>query len=79
MALHKLWLADKPERNANKRSKDRAQGEMLLDAVHEHMSIAYPLDVEFVMDLPEELQTYFDRWASTRQFIPENTARRSLR
>ena len=27
MALHKLWLADKPERNANKRSKDRAQGE----------------------------------------------------
>ena len=25
MALHKMWLADKPERNANKRNKDRCR------------------------------------------------------
>jgi hypothetical protein len=30
MALHKLWLADKPQRKASKREKDRRQGEVLL-------------------------------------------------
>ena len=70
MALHKMWLANKPERNANKRDKDRSQGEILLDAVKDRMQIAYPLNIDFVLELPEELRTYFDAWASSRQFIP---------
>ena len=32
MALHKLWLAKKPERNPAKKPKDQRQGEVLLDA-----------------------------------------------
>lgn len=70
MALHKLWLARKPERSATKRPKDRAQGELLLDAARERMAIAYPLDVDFVLSLPEELRALFDAWASSRGHVP---------
>ena len=69
-ALHKLWLAEKPERDAKKRPKDLAQGNLLLDAVSRNMRIAYPLDTDFVLDLPEELRPHFDRWASVRGFVP---------
>jgi hypothetical protein len=64
MASHKLWLADKPERNPNKRDKDRAQGNVLLDAVREYMQVSYPLDTDFVLDLPDELLPYFNGWAA---------------
>jgi hypothetical protein len=70
MALHKLWLADKPERKASKREKDRRQGEVLLDATRFFLSNSHPIDVAFVLDLPEELRTHFDAWASTRAFVP---------
>ena len=40
MALHKLWLAEKPERNAAKRPKDRRQGDVLLKAVASAMEAA---------------------------------------
>lgn len=71
MALHKLWLAAKPERNAAKRPKDRAQGELLLDAVRGRMAVAFPLDVDFVLSLPGELRELFDAWASSREHVPE--------
>ncbi|MBI5900615.1 MAG: hypothetical protein HZB40_15460 [Rhodocyclales bacterium] len=70
MALHKLWLAAKPERKATKRPKDRKQGEALLDLVRERMPISYPLDVDFVLDLPDELRPLFDAWAASRGFMP---------
>jgi hypothetical protein len=35
--------------------KDREQGNALLEAVREFMSVSYPLDIDFVLDLPEEL------------------------
>lgn len=70
MAVHKLWLARKPERSATKRPKDLAQGNVLLDAVRERMSVAYPLDIDFVLSLPEELRELFDEWAASRGFIP---------
>ena len=31
----------------------------------------HPLDTSFVMDIPEELLPYFNRWAAERGFIPE--------
>lgn len=71
MALYKLWLADKPERNASKREKDRRQGEVLLDAAHHFLSHSHPVDLAFVLDLPEELRPHFDAWASARAFVPE--------
>ncbi len=70
MALHKLWLADKPERRPAKRGKDARQGEVLLDATHYFLEASHPLSVDFVLDLPEELRAYFDRWAQARGYIP---------
>lgn len=57
MALHKLWLADKPGRSALKVDKDRAQGRALLAAVRAHMP-QFPLDREFVAAVPDALQQY---------------------
>jgi hypothetical protein len=71
MALHKLWLADKPERNAAKKEKDRRQGNVLLDAVRHFMQSSHPINVDFVLDLPVELQPVFDAWCTQRQFIPQ--------
>ncbi len=70
MALHKLWLAEKPDRKASKKSKDARQGEVLLDAVRYFLKNSHPIDIDFVIDLPAELQPYFNRWAQERGFIP---------
>jgi hypothetical protein len=70
MALHKLWLADKPERNPSKREKDRRQGDVLLDAVRHFMPSSHPLDVGFVFALPQDLRPIFDRWCEARHFVP---------
>ncbi len=70
MALHKLWLADKPERKASKREKDRRQGEVLLDAAHHFLPHSHPVDLGFVLQLPEELRHHFDAWASARAYVP---------
>jgi hypothetical protein len=71
MALHKLWLADKPERNPAKREKDRRQGDVLLDAVRHFMQASHPINVDFVLDIPEDLRPTFDQWCAARQFIPQ--------
>jgi hypothetical protein len=70
MALHKLWLADKPERKASKKEKDRRQGYVLLDAVRYFLQSSHPLNMDFVMDLPADLRPIFDLWCAQRQFIP---------
>lgn len=72
MALHKLWLAKKPERNAQKRPKDARQGEVLLDACRYFLADAYPLNIDFVLDLPEELRDLFGDWAQQNGFDPMN-------
>lgn len=70
MGLHKLWLADKPERNLVKRDKDRRQGDVLLDAVRHFMPQSHPLDVDFLFAVPHDLRPTFDAWCAERQFIP---------
>lgn len=72
MALHKLWLADKPERNALKRPKDRRQGDVLLSACRWFLADSYPLDVDFVLALPAELRDLFTSWAKANGFDPTN-------
>lgn len=57
MALHKLWLADKPGRSPLKVDKDRAQGRALLSAVRAHMP-QFPLNSAFVLSVPDELRRY---------------------
>lgn len=65
-ALHKLWLGAQAKRNPLKRRKDTVQGTALLDAVSEAMP-HYPLDDEFVGDLPSELVPYWDEWTKRRK------------
>jgi hypothetical protein len=72
MGLHKLWLADKPERNPVKRDKDRRQGDVLLDAVRHFMQASHPLNVDFLFSVPDDLRPTFDAWCATRQFIPNS-------
>lgn len=71
MGLHKLWLADKPERNPVKRDKDRRQGDVLLDAVRHFMQASHPMNVDFLFAIPDDLRPTFDRWCAARQFVPQ--------
>lgn len=71
MALHKLCLADKPERRADKKDKDRRQGTVLLDAVRYYLQASHPFNMDFVLELPEELRRYFDQWCLEAGFVPE--------
>lgn len=72
MALHKLWLAKKLERSPSKKPKDQRQGEVLLDATRYFMSDTHPLDIDFVVSLPEELQPHFNAWCESRHFVPQD-------
>jgi hypothetical protein len=71
MALHKLWLADKPERRADKKEKDRRQGTVLLDAARYFLQASHPLNIDFVLELPEELRLHFDQWCLDAGFVPQ--------
>ena len=73
MAVHKLWLSKKPERNAQKKPKDARQGQVLLDACRYFLADAYPLNVDFVLDLPQELRDLFNEWAQEAGYEPPNT------
>lgn len=57
MALHKLWLADKPDRNPRKKDKDRKQGQALLAILPRGMP-HYPLDEAFLREVPVDLERY---------------------
>jgi hypothetical protein len=64
-ALQKLWMAQKPERNPQKRPKDRKQGIALLNAVWQRMP-HYALDLPFYEGLPDELKPHFALWDAQR-------------
>ena len=72
MALHKLWLSQKPRRAAVKRPKDQAQGLLLLRAVIEAMP-AYPVDDAFLAVVPAELRGFLRMgidWALAHRLPP---------
>lgn len=70
MALHKLWLSRKPARRESKKPKDRRQGELLLDACRYFLRDSYPMDIDFVLDLPSELRELFNEWAMGAGYDP---------
>lgn len=72
MGLHKLWLAKKETRRADKKDKDAKQGDLLLDAVARKMTTNYPMDIDFVLSLPPELLPEFNGWAQQHAFVPSN-------
>ena len=74
MGLHKLWLSNKPERDPLKKSKDAKQGDLLLRAVADRMASRYPMDTDFVLDLPAELLPVFNHWAKAHDFMPAKPA-----
>lgn len=78
MALHKLWLADKPGRKATKREKDRQQGDLLLEATT-RLIPEHPVNVDFILGLPEELLPVFNAWASRHAYIPPKAAHSRMR
>lgn len=57
-ALHKRWLAEKPERNPRKKGKDRQQAEALWAAIKMHMPL-YPVDDQFAAEVPNDLAETF--------------------
>jgi hypothetical protein len=73
MALHKLWLSGRPGRNPQKRPKDARQGNALLDATRYFLQATHPMDIDFVLALPEELRAIFNHWAASRNFDPGRT------
>lgn len=75
MALHKLWLSRKPERNPAKKAKDQRQGEVLMDAVRFFLHDSHPLNIDFVVSLPAELQPHFNAWCESRGFVPQDEER----
>lgn len=64
-ALQKLWLAEKPERNIQKKDKDRKQGNALLDAIWLSMR-HFTLDNDFYAELPDALRPHFERWEARK-------------
>jgi hypothetical protein len=64
-ALQKLWIAEKPGRDPQKKGKDRKQGSALLDAVWLTMR-HYPLDTAFYDQLPAALKPYFESWETQK-------------
>ncbi len=63
-ALHKSWLAEKPERNPRKKGKDRQQAEALWASIKMHMPL-YPIDDKFAAEIPGELADTFNRLEQT--------------
>lgn len=64
-ALHKLWMAKKPDRDPQKKPKDFKQGNAVLDAVWIAMR-HYPLDNDFFKRLPDKLKPHFELWVAKR-------------
>jgi len=76
MAVHKLWLSLKPERNPSKKGKDARQGNVLLDATRYFLGDSYPMDLDFVLELPPELRDLFTFWAQQSGFDPTKPSAR---
>lgn len=74
MALHKIWLSQKETRKSTKRPKDAKQGTLLLDVVARKMQISHPLDIDFVLALPDELLPIFNAWTRQTGFVPSHTS-----
>lgn len=59
-ALHKMWLSEKPERDAMKKPKDRSQAQLVWRAVTQFMP-HYPIDRALERTLPQALRRAFQQ------------------
>jgi len=53
-AVFKLWLAESPERNPQKKQRDLVQAKALLALIHEHLP-QYPMDAEALQMFPKDV------------------------
>lgn len=70
MALHKLWLSQKATRDPLKTKKDLEQGKYLMQIIVARFKNDYPLDLNFIQDLPKELKPVMDKWCEENNFVP---------
>lgn len=63
-ALQKLYIAEKPNRDALKRHKDRRQATAILEACRSGAFPRHPLTSEFIGSLPPELAEHWKAWAA---------------
>lgn len=63
-ALQKLWMSEQEKRNPSKRPKDLKQGTALLACIHEALPTHSLNDLDFLAEMPPELQPYYDRFAA---------------
>jgi hypothetical protein len=72
MALDRLWLSRRPERNALKKPQVPRQGNVLLSAGRYVLADSSPVDIDFVLELAAELRDLFNAWAQASEFDPLN-------
>ena len=53
-AVHKLWLAEREDRDPVKKQRDQQQGLLVLDIINNYLS-SYRLNDKFKKNLPKEL------------------------
>ncbi len=58
-AAHKLWLAEREDRDPIKKERDQQQGLLVLDIINHYLS-SYPLNDKFKKNLPKELNAILD-------------------
>ncbi len=68
MAVHKLWLSRKPERNPAKKGKDARQGSVLLDAARYFLQDSYPLDVRLRAEPAQRVARALHRMGRGQRF-----------
>jgi hypothetical protein len=62
-AVHKLWLSGRPDRDAQKKIRDKQQADVMLRLIAERLP-QFPLDPGFRNMLPKELAGMLDQGAS---------------
>ncbi len=59
-AAHKMWLSGRPNREAGKRRRDAAQGQLVRELVHEYLP-AWRYDEQLLQALPKQLRALVSR------------------
>ena len=53
-------------------NQEHRQGEVLLVVTRFFLSDSHPLNIDFVLSLPEELQPHFNAWCESRHSVPQD-------
>lgn len=74
----KIGLSKKLEPNPLKVAKEHRQGESLLMATANSLNSSYPIDIDFLLGLPEELTPIFKRMGCKQCFNSSGCLRHEI-